>query len=128
MIFAAVADEEAGGAHGAQHWVDARPDLFSSAAGPAAAALNEVGGYSMTIGDRRVYAIQVAEKGIIWTRLSATGTPGHGSMPHAENAATRLAGAVARLAEAPPSGEPPPVVRAFFAALDLGEVADLVPQ
>ena len=50
-------------------------------------------------------------------------------MPHAENAATRLAGAVARLAEAPPpSGEPPPVVRAFFAALDLGAVADLVPD
>ena len=127
VIFAAVADEEAGGSHGAQHWVDARPDLFSSAAGPAAAALNEVGGYSMTVGDRRVYAIQVAEKGIIWTRLHATGTPGHGSMPHAENAATRLAGAVARLDEAPPTGEPPPVVREFFAALGLGEVADLVP-
>ncbi len=127
VIFAAVADEEAGGSHGAQHWVDARPELFSSAAGPAAAALNEVGGYSMTIRDRRVYAIQVAEKGIIWTRLHATGTPGHGSMPHAENAATRLAGAVARLDEAPPTGEPPPVVREFFAALGLGEVADLVP-
>ncbi len=100
VIFAAVADEEAGGEHGARHWVSARPDLFSSEAGPAAAALNEVGGYSMTIGDRRAYAIQVAEKGIIWTRLHATGTPGHGSMPHAENPAIRLAEAVARLADA----------------------------
>jgi acetylornithine deacetylase/succinyl-diaminopimelate desuccinylase-like protein len=127
VIFAAVADEEAGGSHGAQHWVDTRPELFSSAAGPAAAALNEVGGYSMTIRDQRVYAIQVAEKGIIWTRLHATGTPGHGSMPHAENAATRLAAAVARLDEAQPTGEPPAVVREFFAALGLGEVADLVP-
>jgi acetylornithine deacetylase/succinyl-diaminopimelate desuccinylase-like protein len=126
VIFAAVADEEAGGSHGAQHWVDARPDLFSSAAGPAAAALNEVGGYSMTVRDRRVYAIQVAEKGIIWTRLHATGTPGHGSMPHAENAATRLARALVRLTEAPPTGKPPQVVREFFAALGLGEVADLV--
>jgi acetylornithine deacetylase/succinyl-diaminopimelate desuccinylase-like protein len=61
----------------------------------------------MTIGDRRAYAIQVAEKGIIWTRLHATGTPGHGSMPHAENPAIRLAEAVARLADAEPSGDPP---------------------
>ncbi len=128
VIFAAVADEEAGGAHGAQHWVDARPDLFSSAAGPAAAALNEIGGYSVTLGDQRAYAIQVAEKGIIWTRLHATGVPGHGSMPHAENPALHLARAASRLGDAPASGDPPPVVRAFFAGLGLGEVADLVPD
>jgi acetylornithine deacetylase/succinyl-diaminopimelate desuccinylase-like protein len=123
-----VADEEAGGEHGAQYWVSTRPDLFASAAGPAAAALNEVGGYSLTLGDHRAYAIQVAEKGIIWTRLRATGTPGHGSMPHAENPAVHLAQAVARLVAAPPTGDPPPVVRDFFAALGLGEVADLVPD
>ncbi len=127
VIFAAVADEEAGGTFGARHWVEARPDLFGSAAGPAAAALNEVGGYSMTIGGRRVYGIQVAEKGIIWTRLHATGTPGHGSMPHAENPAIRLANAVSRLAAAPATGDPPPVVREFFAGIGLGNVADLVP-
>jgi acetylornithine deacetylase/succinyl-diaminopimelate desuccinylase-like protein len=128
VIFAAVADEEAGGEHGARHWVGARPDLFSSEAGPAAAALNEVGGYSLRVGDHRAYAIQVAEKGIIWTRLHATGTPGHGSMPHAENAAIRLAEAVARLAVAPASGDPPAVVREFFGALGLGDVAALAPH
>ena len=78
----------------------------------------------MTIGDRRVYAIQVAEKGIIWTRPRQRGRPATEHAPRRERG-HRLAGAVARLAEAPPSGEPPPVVRAFFAALDLGEVADL---
>jgi acetylornithine deacetylase/succinyl-diaminopimelate desuccinylase-like protein len=127
VIFAAVADEEAGGEHGAQHWVTNRPDLFASEVGPAAAALNEVGGYSITIGGRRSYAIQVAEKGIIWTRLRATGTPGHGSMPHDENPAVHLAGAVARISAAPSTGDPPPVVRDFFAGLGLGEVVDLVP-
>jgi len=127
VIFAAVADEEAGGTFGARHWVDARPDLFGSEAGPAAAALNEVGGYSMTIRGRRVYGIQVAEKGIIWTRLHATGTPGHGSMPHADNPAVRLADAVSRLAAAPATGDPPAVVRDFFAGIGLGEVADLMP-
>jgi acetylornithine deacetylase/succinyl-diaminopimelate desuccinylase-like protein len=107
--------------------VATRPDLFGSDAGPAVAALNEIGGYSIVINDQRAYAIQVAEKGIIWTRLRATGTPGHGSMPHGENPAVHLAEAVARLAAAPATGDPPLVVREFFAALGLGDVADLAP-
>ena len=70
VIFAAVADEEAGGEHGARGLVQQRPELFHDDAGRAAAvALNEVGGYSMTLGGRRFYTIQVAEKGIAWTRL-----------------------------------------------------------
>jgi acetylornithine deacetylase/succinyl-diaminopimelate desuccinylase-like protein len=127
LIFAAVADEEAGGTFGARHWVRTRPDLFGSQAGPAAAALNEVGGYSMALGGRRAYGIQVAEKGIIWTSLRATGTPGHGSMPHDHNPAVHLAVAVSRLADLPPSGEPPPVVRAFFEAVGLGAVCAHLP-
>ena len=127
VIFAAVADEEAGGAHGARALAEQRPDLFTDAAGrPAAAALNEVGGYSMTLGGRRFYTIQVAEKGIAWTRLRATGTPGHGSMPHADNAATKLATAVAAIAadaERRP-GRVIDVVRGFLDAIGLGEVAD----
>ena len=125
VIFAAVADEEAGGLFGARHWVQERPDLFSSADGrPAAAALNEVGGYSMTVGGRRVYAVQVAEKGIIWTRLTATGTTGHGSMPHSDNAAIKLADAVARLAAESHAARVTPVVGAFLRVLGLGELAE----
>jgi acetylornithine deacetylase/succinyl-diaminopimelate desuccinylase-like protein len=129
VIFAAVADEEAGGTFGALHWVRERPDLFADAAGqPAAAALNEVGGYSMTIDGRRAYAIQVAEKGIIWTRLRATGTPSHGSMPSPDNAAIKLAAAVSRLATAPQPARVIPVVRSFFDGLGLGDVATLAVQ
>jgi acetylornithine deacetylase/succinyl-diaminopimelate desuccinylase-like protein len=126
VIFAAVADEEAGGTFGALHWVRERPKLFADAgARPASAALNEVGGYSMTVGGRRAYAIQVAEKGIIWTLLRASGTPSHGSMPSPDNAAIKLAEAVSRLAR---GRRPPrliPVVRRFFEGLGLGEVATL---
>lgn len=123
VIFAAVADEEAGGAFGAAHWVAKRPDLFRGTDGrPAAAALNEVGGYSTTIGGRRVYAIQVAEKGIIWTRLRSTGTPGHGSMPHPDNAAIKLAEAVTLLARSERPARLTPIVRPFFEALGLGVV------
>jgi acetylornithine deacetylase/succinyl-diaminopimelate desuccinylase-like protein len=129
VIFAALADEEAGGVYGALHWVRQRPDLFADADGrPAAAALNEVGGYSMTVGGRRAYAIQVAEKGILWTRISATGTPSHGSMPSPDNAAIKLAHAVSRVAAAPRPARVIPVVRAFLDGLGLREVATLAEQ
>ena len=127
VIFAAVCDEEAGGVHGAGHWAAERPDLFCDATGRrAVVALNEVGGYSMTIGGRRVYGIQVAEKGIAWTRMRSTGTTGHGSMPHPENAALKLAEAVTRLAAAQRPARLTPVVDAFLAALGLGAVAERV--
>ena len=127
VIFAAVADEEAGGLFGALHWVRTRPEFFGDVLGrPAAAALNEVGGYSMTVGGRRIYGIQVAEKGIAWTRMTTTGTTGHGSMPHADNAAIKLAEAVTRLAATTQAMRITPVVDAFLVALGLGAVADRV--
>ncbi len=128
IIFAAVADEEAGGSFGAQALVLSHPHLFGDAAGrPAAAALNEVGGYSMWVGGRRFYTIQVAEKGIVWTRLRATGTPGHGSMPHDDNAVVHVARAISALAEH--EAERPArltgTVRIFLERLGLHEVAEL---
>jgi len=128
VIFASVADEEAGGTHGARGLVDTRPELFHDAEGrPAAAAINEVGGYSVTVGDRRFYTIQIAEKGIVWTRLRSTGTPGHGSIPHDDNATIKLAAAVTALAEdqARRPARIVAVVRGFLAALGLDEVARL---
>jgi acetylornithine deacetylase/succinyl-diaminopimelate desuccinylase-like protein len=127
VIFAAVADEEAGGADGARGLVEQRPELFHDAQGrPAAAALNEVGGYSITVGGRRFYTIQVAEKGIAWTRVRTTGTPGHGSMPHADNAAIKLARAVSAIAAHQSQRRPRliGVVDGFLRAIGLGEVAD----
>ena len=128
VIFAAVADEEAGGTHGARGLVDVRPELFHDAQGrPAAAAINEVGGYSVTIAGRRYYTIQVAEKGIVWTRLRSRGTPGHGSMPQDDNAAVKLAEAVTLLADdqARRPARIHPVVRRFLEGIGLAEVAQL---
>ena len=125
VIFAAVADEEAGGEYGARGLVEQRPELFHDAQGRAAtAALNEVGGYSITLGGRRFYTIQVAEKGIVWTRIRTAGAPGHASMPHADNAAVKLARAVTALV-ADQARRPTrllPVVAGFFDGLGLGEV------
>jgi acetylornithine deacetylase/succinyl-diaminopimelate desuccinylase-like protein len=93
VVFAFVADEEAGGVYGAHHLVDNHADLFEG----CTEAVSEVGGYSMTIGGKRLYAIQTAEKGIAWLRLVASGRAGHGSMLNDDNAVTALAEAVARV-------------------------------
>ncbi|MDN5747262.1 MAG: M20/M25/M40 family metallo-hydrolase [Pseudonocardia sp.] len=94
IVFAFVADEEAGGKYGAQWLVQHRPDLFEG----CTEAVGEVGGFSLTLAeDQRVYLIEAAEKGIAWMRLRARGKPGHGSFLHEDNAVTKVAEAVARL-------------------------------
>ena len=47
--------------------------------------------------DVRAYLIETAEKGIMWLRLRAEGTAGHGSMLQRDNAVAKLAAAVTRL-------------------------------
>ncbi|MGI8753125.1 MAG: M20/M25/M40 family metallo-hydrolase [Acidimicrobiales bacterium] len=96
LIFAYVADEEAGGFFGARWLVDNRPELFDG----ATEAISEVGGFSVTMGDGvRAYLIETAEKGIRWLRLRAEGTAGHGSMLNTDNAVARMAAAVSRVGE-----------------------------
>ncbi|HVU60446.1 MAG TPA: M20/M25/M40 family metallo-hydrolase [Mycobacteriales bacterium] len=93
VVLAFVADEEAGGLKGAHHLVDHHAGLFEG----CTEAISEVGGFSVTLGDRRFYAIETAEKGIAWLRLVAKGMAGHGSMLNADNAVTIIAEAVARV-------------------------------
>ncbi|MCV7309651.1 M20/M25/M40 family metallo-hydrolase [Mycobacterium paraffinicum] len=98
LVFAFLADEEHGGTFGAQWLVDNRPDLFEG----VTEAIGEVGGFSLTVprrdgGERRLYLIETAEKGLSWMRLTARGPAGHGSMVHDSNAVTAVAEAVARV-------------------------------
>jgi acetylornithine deacetylase/succinyl-diaminopimelate desuccinylase-like protein len=97
VIFAAVADEEAGSRHGSLFLVERHPDLVR-----AQFVLTEVGGYSMQVGDTHLYPIQVSEKGVCWFELVAKGEPGHGSMPHPRNAVVRLARAIRDLGNTRP--------------------------
>ena len=98
LVFAFVADEEAGGEYGAHWLVEHRPDLFAG----VSEAIGEVGGFSITVprrdgGERRLYLIETAEKGLLWMRLTARGRAGHGSFVHDDNAVTAIAEAVAKL-------------------------------
>jgi acetylornithine deacetylase/succinyl-diaminopimelate desuccinylase-like protein len=92
----AVADEETGGAQGAQWLTTQRPDLAR-----CDFLLNEGAGMVMPYDGRRLYGVCVAEKGTFRFALTARGTAGHASVPALQdNALIRLAPVVDRLATA----------------------------
>jgi acetylornithine deacetylase/succinyl-diaminopimelate desuccinylase-like protein len=93
VVLAFTADEEAGGNWGARFLVEQHADLFEG----VTEAIGEVGGFSVSVGDQRLYAVQTAEKGLAWMRVTAKGTAGHGSMIHSDNAVTTLAEAIGRV-------------------------------
>ncbi|MFT4125812.1 MAG: M20/M25/M40 family metallo-hydrolase [Gordonia sp. (in: high G+C Gram-positive bacteria)] len=98
IVFAFLADEEAGGTWGSHWLVEHRPDLFAG----VTEAVGEVGGFSLTVdrpdgSTRRLYLVETAEKGLGWMRLTADATAGHGSFLHQDNAVTAIAEAVARI-------------------------------
>jgi acetylornithine deacetylase/succinyl-diaminopimelate desuccinylase-like protein len=92
----AVADEEVGGALGAQWLCEQRPDLAR-----CDFLLNEGGGAVMPFGDRRLYGVCCAEKGTFRFKVTARGTAGHASLPKiADNALLKLAPVLERIAAA----------------------------
>ena len=93
VVLAFFADEEAGSVWGAQYMAENHRDDFRG----ATEAISEVGGFSTTINGRRTYLVQTAEKGIDWLQLVATGTAGHGSLIHDDNAVAHLAAAMVRI-------------------------------
>jgi acetylornithine deacetylase/succinyl-diaminopimelate desuccinylase-like protein len=123
LLFSCTADEEAGAAAGARWIAEHRPDWFR-----AAGALNECGGFSTTIGGRRLYPIQVAEKGYAAYRIAVRGTWGHGSMPRDDNAVVMAAEVIRRLAIPGPTRITPVMARFLeqAAAALGGEAATIV--
>ncbi len=112
VIFAAVADEEAGCDHGSRFLVENHKALVE-----AEYAIGESGGFSLHIGRATFYPIQVAEKGICWIRARVRGEPGHGSMPRDDSAIIKLAEAVARLGTTRLPAHPTSYVRDFLEAV-----------
>jgi len=95
VIFLGVADEEVGGAAGAGFMVTAHFDQFAN----VGVVLNE-GGYiaiDAQSGQVRYYAVETAQKVPLWLRVTATGTPGHGALPRADSAPSRLLAALSRI-------------------------------
>jgi acetylornithine deacetylase/succinyl-diaminopimelate desuccinylase-like protein len=95
LIFAATADEEVGGQYGMAWLVNTHPELVD-----AEYAINEGGGFGLEVGGKRFYLVQTGEKGVCWMKFTVKGTPGHGSIPHDDNAVTKLADALTRASRA----------------------------
>ncbi len=93
VIFLAVSDEETGGSQGMRWLVDHHLDGLD----PEWVWDEGGGGFKGFFGDRSMFGIAVAEKQIQHLRLVATGQPGHGSMPHDDNANERLLWALERV-------------------------------
>jgi acetylornithine deacetylase/succinyl-diaminopimelate desuccinylase-like protein len=99
LLYFAVADEEAGSAHGARWVADEHPDAIR-----CDYVLTESGGLHHGSEDNRSVDVIVGEKGVAWRRLRLRGTPGHGSMPYgSDNALAKAAKVVTRLAEYRPT-------------------------
>lgn len=109
VIFAAVADEEAGCDLGSRFLVENHPELVR-----AEYAIGESGGFSLHLGGTTFYPIQVAEKGFCWVRATTKGEPGHGSMPRSDSAVIRLGEAIARLGGAQFPVHPTKYVKDFL--------------
>lgn len=85
IMFAATVDEEKGGE---REWlVENHLDKIR-----ADYVINEGGGFSFPIKDKHVFSVQTAEKGVMWMKIRAGGSPGV-----ADNAVLRMAEVARRL-------------------------------
>lgn len=122
VIFAAVADEEAGCDLGSRFLVEKHRSLVE-----AEYAIGESGGFSLHLGDTTFYPVQVAEKGFCWVRARVTGEPGHGSMPRHDSAITRLGEVLAKLGTSRLPLHPTTYVTDFLDALRARQPALIQP-
>ncbi len=106
VIMAAVADEEAGSDFGAKFLVERHPELVR-----ADYVLNEVGGFTVHLGSRRYYPIQVAEKGFVTIKMKVTAPPGHGSMPRQDTAIARISELITKIVHTPMRKKVSPFMR-----------------
>jgi acetylornithine deacetylase/succinyl-diaminopimelate desuccinylase-like protein len=112
VIFAGVADEEAGCARGSLWLAEHHPDLVR-----AEYVLGEIGAFSLHLFGRTFYPIQIAEKGMCWVRATFEGDPGHGSLPNKESAVVKLGRAISRLGKKRFPQHPTAAVGKFLHAL-----------
>ncbi|MGH9532993.1 MAG: M20/M25/M40 family metallo-hydrolase, partial [Terriglobales bacterium] len=92
VIFLATADEEAGG-DGTDWMIAHQRDLL----GNAEFLITEGGSNRIEDGKVKHVGIDVAEKATFWLKVTAHGTPGHGSRPIVNSAPDRLVRALSRI-------------------------------
>jgi acetylornithine deacetylase/succinyl-diaminopimelate desuccinylase-like protein len=107
IVMLSTADEESGGAHGIQwmlqnHLAEVDPAYVLDEGGAGSRDLFAPG--------KLVFGVSVGEKQLLWLRLRAKGTAGHGSQPIADNANLILLNAIQKAMETPAAEKQNPVV------------------
>lgn len=113
VVFTAVPDEEPGGQNGMRWLTENHREEID----PEWVWDEGSGGLTDVFGRGTVFAVAVAEKQIYRFKLIAQGEPGHGSMPHADSANTRLIAALQRILQTPRPLKTGPASAAMFAGL-----------
>jgi acetylornithine deacetylase/succinyl-diaminopimelate desuccinylase-like protein len=117
LVFAAVADEEAGTGFGLRWLCEAHPDAVRTDF-----AINEGGGDRLEFDGKVVYLCATAEKMTTGLVIRVRGRAGHASMPaSADNALIKAARLIERLAAFRPQQRLDPEVEAFLCQV-VGEV------
>jgi acetylornithine deacetylase/succinyl-diaminopimelate desuccinylase-like protein len=123
VVLAVLSDEESGGELGARFLVDEHPELFRG----VRYGIGEFGGFSMPIGGRRFYPIQIAEKRRCTLRATVRGRAGHGALVNRGGTMARLARVLADVDRSQPpirvTGAVRPLLEAMAAELPLTEAA-----
>ena len=113
LLVVVLADEETGGAEGAQWLTATHPDKVR-----CDYLVNEGGGGILEYAGRRLYCLGCAEKGVFRFALHTDGVAAHASMPRlGDNALLKLAPLLERLGERQPSYDLTAEPRAFLQAI-----------
>jgi acetylornithine deacetylase/succinyl-diaminopimelate desuccinylase-like protein len=107
LLVIVTADEEAGATKGAKWLTENHPDRVR-----CDYVVNEGGGHAFEFDGRRVYGVEVSEKGSFRFTLTTTGRAGHGSIPKiADNALSKMAPIIQAFTDrrAPLESAPEPV-------------------
>ena len=113
LLLCAVADEEVDVGCGLRWLVEAHPDAVR-----ADYVLNEGGGHRVEAGGRVLYTVGVGETRYAAFAIETHGRSGHASTPSlADNALTKLAPAIERLARLAPPAPPPAALAGFLRAV-----------
>ena len=113
VVLAGTADEEQGGEEGAGYLLRNYKEKVL-----CPYVINEGGGLAFPSKNGYVFPVQTAEKGILWLKIKAKGTPGHGSTPNtADNAVLRMNKVLNKLGNYQPPTIYVPTLKAFLAEI-----------
>jgi len=121
LLIVVTADEEAGATIGAKWLCEEHPDRVR-----ADFIVNEGAGEVFEYGDRRLYGVCTAEKGVFRFTLTTSGRAGHASIPKiGDNALAKLAPLIEAMSNRQPGFELTPEPAAFLEALGVHHEGDL---